>query len=493
MENKRKKINYIYFIIAVVVLGITVFAMVTALGNTAGKHGFSLDDGWEKDRGNVYDRDSNPLVYSESVSDGNDDTKLVRKYDKVGAAYSNIIGFRTVFEAPVIDSEGNTVTNSDGTVRKTNIKRTEGVIEHNMAEWLVVGNKPGADIGGSYILTTDSGLQKKCYDELVKFNKANKTTMAAACVIDIQSGEILAMTDTPGYDTQKVVDSATEEEFNKNIPANSLYPFCTSSQIPGSTFKIATAAALCKLGYIDKEFDDSIPFKYNGTNGEVKNSDGAVHGLIGLADAIRYSSNVYFAMAAKAVDEDEKSGREKLLEQYEELWKFNSEIKLDFCTLRPTLNLDNYQNLYNTPYGQGSCQISPLNICMITAAIADGNFFKPYLIKDYLDCEGKLVASKSGKKEIITKNVVSEEAQKCIRKGMEGVASRYGVNNAAVKTGTATLDGDKVNIWITGFYPKDNPRFALTVSVFEASEDHYGSNLKDIANHIFGYLNDRNL
>lgn len=493
MERKRKKINYIYFIIAVLILGITVSAMTTALNDTTGEHGFSLGDGWAKDRGNIYDRDSNPLVYSESVSDGKNGTELVRKYDKLDDSYNNIIGFRTNLSYPVTDKDGNPITNDDGTERWDTTKRVEGVIENGLAEWLVVGNKPNADIGGSYILTTDSGLQKKCYDELVKFNNANKTTMAAACVIDIQSGEILAMTDTPNYSIKKVAAAKTLDEYNTLFPANSLYSFCTNSQIPGSTFKIATAAALCKLGYIDKEFDDSIPFKYNGTNGEVKNSDGAVHGLIGLADAIRYSSNVYFAMAAKAVDEDEKSGREKLLEQYEKLWKFNSEIKLDFCTLRPTLNLDNYQNLYNTPYGQGSCQISPLNICMITAAIADGNFFKPYLIKNYLDCEGKLVASKSGKKEIITKNVVSEEAQTCIRKGMEGVASRYGVNNAAVKTGTATLDGDKVNIWITGFYPKDNPRFALTVSVFEASEDHYGSNLKDIANHIFGYLNDRNL
>lgn len=415
---------------------------------------------WNRSRGTIYDRDGNKIVYNETV-----DGKTVRNYDNCTKAYSAIIGYHTVVTQTV------TKTNDAGEERTvvSRFEHNEGGVERTQSDWLLTGDDTNNSVGGSIVLTLDSELEELCYRQIKDFK------MGAVTVIDIATGEILALTDTPAYDTAAVVNSGTKENYDAAIPNHSLYQFATNPQVPGSVFKIISASVFCDAGLSGAKVDDSEPFVYNGQY-QITNAGDEKNGEIGLADAIRHSSNIYFATVGKQL------GRAKMDEILTDTWKFHQNIELDFVTLSPRVCLDNRQLLYNTAYGQGDLGISPLYVCMATAAVGDanGDFCKPYLYKEFINADGEPVTSKNGKRRTITKNAVSQEARSIILKGMTARAKDLGIKNAAVKTGTAQIDGGKANIWMTGLVVVDGaPKYAVTVAQFEVTEDgHFGSQLK---------------
>ena len=133
---------------------------------------------------------------------------------------------------------------------------------------------------------------------------------------------------------------------------------------------------------------------------------------------------------------------------------------------------------------------------MATAAVGDenGDFCKPYLYSKFINADGRTVKSMNGKRQIITKNAVSQKARGVIIEGMTARAKDLGIKNAAVKTGTAQIDGDKVNLWMTGLVFVDSlPKYAVTIARFEVPEEgHFGNQLKQEFSSIADALVKRN-
>ena len=128
---------------------------------------------WDRERGEIFDRDKNVLVYNTAGEKEND---LDRHYDKCSEAYSAIIGYYGSY-VEYIESE-------DGSEpKKVTHERREG-LESSMSEWLLLGDDIENTIGGSIVLTTDSRLQELCYKQIKDFDKA------AVVVIDIETGEL---------------------------------------------------------------------------------------------------------------------------------------------------------------------------------------------------------------------------------------------------------------------------------------------------------------
>ena len=429
---------------------------------------------WDRSRGEIYDRDGNKIVYNEMKS-GNP----VRNYDNCTEAYSAVIGYHTVVTQTAVRKN----SNGDDETYVVKFEHNEGGVERTKSDWLLTGDNTNRSVGGSIVLTLDSGLQELCYSQIREFD------MAAVTVIDINTGEILALTDTPSYNTSAVVGSGTKENYDAVIPKNSLYQFATSPQVPGSVFKIISASVFCDAGMENVKVDDSKAFEYNGEY-KITNAGDEKNGMLGLTEAIRHSSNVYFASVGKQV------GAETMEKYLTQKWKFNQNIELDFVTLSPEVCLDNRQLLYNTAYGQGDLNVSPLYVCMATAAVGDenGDFCKPYLYSKFINADGRTVKSMNGKRQIITKNAVSQKARGVIIEGMTARAKDLGIKNAAVKTGTAQIDGDKVNLWMTGLVFVDSlPKYAVTIARFEVPEEgHFGNQLKQEFSSIADALVKRN-
>ena len=147
-----------------------------------------------------------------------------------------------------------------------------------------------------------------------------------------------------------------------------------------------------------------------------------------------------------------------------------------------------------TAIGQGKTVVSPLQMAMITSAIANGgNLMEPYLVdsietanggrrvKKYLpESYGQLLTTQEA-------NVLSSLMEDVTEYGTAYTLSGYGYTVAG-KTGTAEVAGKGDNSWFIGFAPVEQPEIAICVLV-ENDQGYYESALP-VANTIFqSYLN----
>ena len=124
-------------------------------------------------------------------------------------------------------------------------------------------------------------------------------------------------------------------------------------------------------------------------------------------------------------------------------------------------------------FGQGKLTVSPLAICSAVAAIANGGKYnEPVLLNGTVDGNGSITKANYKPSRII----ISDETSDTLRRYMRAVVENGTGKNAdykgqsAGKTSTAQsgryIDGKEVLItWFAGFYPYDNPKYAITVMV----------------------------
>lgn len=437
---------------------------------------------WSRARGDLCDRDGNVLVYTAEkeitrrVKNKEVSKKAyVRCYENAGNENAEALG-HILFPMKEVEAKNDSSVKSD--IPQTKLA---GIAEQNLGQWLLTGDDTTADKGGSVWLTLDSGLQKYCYDTLVDFG----CQYGAVTVIDIQTGEILALTDVPSYDYAALENAATVEEYEAALPYSSLVPFSLKGQTPGSVFKLISASVLCDAGRTYDVVNDTGVFQYNGH--EIGNASGVKPDKTrDMVKAIGYSANVSFCLYAQDTD------RDFVNREYSEKWYLNQTISLDFADISQSFCIDNDQLYYDTSYGMGELLVSPLYTCMSTAAVADdnGDFFKPYLCKKFLNAKGEEVSYKKAtggmkQREILTKRAVSQEAQTVIRDGMKLCAKNLHMKNCAVKTGTA--EADKSNIYMTGYAPVDEPRYAITIAALQVKKGAHG---KDLAKSFQGIVDE---
>jgi peptidoglycan glycosyltransferase len=363
----------------------------------------------------------------------------------------------------------------------------------------------GEDNKGATIETSiDTKLQKLAYKEL-----GSKT--GAVVAIEPSTGRILAMASTPSYDPNTLATHDTKSAaatFTKLVGENpspllnnaisQLYP-------PGSTFKIAVAAAALESGKYTTSTQVSSPNSYTlpGTKTQLVNS--ASHGWtastkISLSDAFAYSSNTAFAQIGLKV------GADKISEITNKLG-FGTSITVDgsdstgrpmkaVASKFPTGQTDD--KLALASIGQGDTVETPLQNAMIAAAVANGGkLMRPTLV-DRVRSSDLSVISQTSPSEY--SQPFSSDTAKSLTSMMESVITKEypGLQisssvKVAAKTGTAqtgtntTQDG-----WITGFAPASNPKIAVAVVVHNATTyggDTAGPIMKAIMEE---YLNETN-
>jgi penicillin-binding protein 2 len=340
--------------------------------------------------------------------------------------------------------------------------------------------------GARVQLTIDANLQY--YVE----NIMRQIGRGAAVVQDPNTGEILAMVSVPNYDPNDFVPSIPQSRFDayNNNRAAPLTNRAISPFIPGSTFKLPTAIA----GIIHNNVgfhNNCIGYSSFGAKLKIGCWKRGGHGTLGLSEAIQRSCNPYFmAMAGKIrssamVDTFNMLGfgvKSGILLPLEDegivpgstIWK--REIKPG-AVLTPA-------ELALMAIGQGDSMATPLQICSVTATIANGGrYYQPRIIRRVV---GEDLA---GNEEILKENIpivkadllkegITELQLEVIRKGMwkaaneiGGTATKVAMKDVfiAAKTGTAQVSKTSTthshNAWTTSFAPYDSPRYAVTVVV----------------------------
>jgi peptidoglycan glycosyltransferase len=330
--------------------------------------------------------------------------------------------------------------------------------------------------GSSVELTIDPAAQKAAWDAL-------GDQRGAVVAIEPSTGRILAMVSKPSYDpnalavhSTKDAGQAYEDLLNAdgdpliNRAIRSAYP-------PGSTFKLIDAAAALESGDYKADTQIPAPHRYTlpGTSTQLRNFGDEVcssSDQMSLADALRISCNTAFAQLGVSLGAD-------ALDEQAKKFGFGQKLSVPMTTDASSFPKDEASSddrLALASIGQGSVTETPLQVAMVSAAIANGGeLMQPYLVDTIRDPELEVVEQTSPRK---LSDAVSGSTADALTQMMLGVvedgsgtAAQIPGVRVAGKTGTAqtTSEADP-HAWFTGFAPADDPEVAVAVIV-----EHGGS------------------
>jgi len=361
--------------------------------------------------------------------------------------------------------------------RKTIVKDEKGRTI-GMSDYI----KPG--MGAKVQLTLDARKQ------YLLENVLRRAGRAAGVIMDVNSGEVLAMASVPDYNPNAFIPSISPERWQAYRSSRQLSPLTNraiSEFAPGSTMKVPTAIAGALQGMARRSFscDGYVAYGDHKVGCWVWNMRGGSHGTLSLSESLKRSCNPYFnklsntmgggAMitGCQTVGIGKQTGIELPGESAGILpgsraWRASN----PGSSMTPVLTAF-------TSIGQGDTMATPLQMCAMTATVANGGkYYQPHLVRRAVAEDGTVVLNHQ-KKVVhdLVKEGISAEDFELIRQGMwkaaneiGGTASRTRLENIEVasKTGTAqTIDnGQKSNnAWVISFAPYENPKYAVCVMV----------------------------
>lgn len=347
-----------------------------------------------------------------------------------------------------------------------------GAFGLHSSQFDVLYDDAGNGKGKSIKLTTDNGLQYFCTELL-------KDTDGSAVVIERNSGKIRALVSTDKKMVFSVNDLSDEKMAEYNSVEGLWLPKYNINEQPGSVSKLFSCACILESGNEDFTYNDETGIViYN--EGEVRNCDGEIMGMLDLKKAVLKSSNVYFALASMQVD---RATIQDMIKKF----MFNQDIDCDFGTVRTDYDLGTYRyDRASAFYGQGMTLFSTVSLAMLTQGVCDGSIYKPHIIDSvYDENESSVKIFSETEEEVLSENVVSNETMKKLDSILLETAENYGIPaemNIRAKTGTADLVNLKQKATICSY----NDDYIVVVS--ETNTDKYGIKLTDKLIQIYDYL-----
>lgn len=342
---------------------------------------------------------------------------------------------------------------------------------HN-SQFDVLYDDSGNGKGKSIKLTADNGLQYLCTELL-------KDTDGSAVVMERHSGKIRALVSTDNEMVFSVNDLSDEKMAEYNSVEGLWLPKYNINEQPGSVSKLFSCACILESGNEDFTYNDETGIIYYN-EGEVRNCDGEIMGMLDLKKAVLKSSNVYFAMASMQVD---RATIQAMMKKF----MFNQDIECDFGTVRADYTLGTYRyDRASAFYGQGMTLFSTVTLAMLTEGVCDGTIYKPHIIDSvYGGDESSVKVFSETKEEVLSENVVSADTMTKIDGILLEAAENYGIPaemNVRAKTGTADL----VNLTNKATICSYNDDYIVVIS--ETNTDKYGIKLTNKLIQIYDYL-----
>lgn len=324
--------------------------------------------------------------------------------------------------------------------------------------------------GAAVELTIDPALQQAAFDALGSYK-------GALIALDPATGNILAMVSKPGFDAN-LLAGHKNKEVTKNYetlladPTNPLFNKTISGDLyhPGSVFKLVVAAAALESGEWENssKLANPVSIQLPGSTAKVFNSNDETCGRgeeVSLSYAIRYSCNVPFVELGLALGQDR-------IRAQAELFGFGKEIEVPMratASIYPE-NMDDAQ-LALSSFGQFDVRVSPLQMAMVSSAIANGGILmKPNLIESVISPNLSVLNQPSPEvfAQPITQDTALSLTTMMVKTVSSGLASNARISGFKVagKTGTAENgENERVTLWFTGFAPSINPRVAVAVVI----------------------------
>lgn len=393
----------------------------------------------ENRRGTIYSADGEILAQTLETEDAE-----TREYP-YKEVFAHVVGYTAKGKTGIEELENYNLINSNISERDKIDNELAGI------------KNPGNDV----YTTLDTALQQAAYDALGAYQ-------GAIVVTEVKTGRILAMVSKPDYDPNRIaqvwdqISTDTDQAALVNRVTQGLYP-------PGSTFKIVTA-----LAYIRQYPDQWQSYSYqcsgayiNGEN-RINCYHGTVHGNVSFMTSFAKSCNASFANIGMQLDKKEFQNTINGL-------LFNQElpVPLPYNKTSVLLSADSAdEDVIQTSIGQGKTQITPMQLNLITAAVANGGtLMQPVLVDKVVSAEDKVLEENKPKKY---RQLMTQTEAQILTSLMEDVVKEgtgRGLKNqpytAAGKTGSAEFNDEKADshAWFTGFAPVEDPEIAVTVIV----------------------------
>ncbi|MFQ9264599.1 MAG: penicillin-binding protein 2 [Clostridia bacterium] len=472
----------------------------------------------------------------------------VRQY-KEGTLASHILGYASKISDTEYQQKKDTYNQND-IIGKTGIeylleeylKGKDGIKQIDMAvDGTITAEvvEKEAVSGSNVVLTIDSKLQKIAEEALkdniekIKsggFGKAYEAKGGSCVVMNVKTGEVLAMASYPDYNPQSFANGISSEEW-KSYSENKSYPLLNkaiqSAYEPGSIFKMVTAIAGLESGNItltERINDTGQYIKY----GEKRNcwyytDYHTGHGPLNVIGAIEKSCNYFFYETADRMGID-------TLDKYASYFGLGKKTGIELPSeVSGTLASKEYVKSINSSWnpgdtinaaiGQGYNRFTPLQMTKYISMIANGgNNVDVSIIKTIQNSDGtevskeeinKFVNEKLGLTEENNENInLNKDYINAVKEGMKSVTSgesgtayvRFKDFNIKVggKTGSAEAGKDSngkdiVNAWFAAFAPYDDPEIAVVVMVENGGHGNYTAEaVRNIMAEYFG-MNTQNV
>lgn len=365
-----------------------------------------------------------------------------------------IEGLERSFDSLLVGKNGKTVFRKDG--RGNMIERISQEDEYTPQD---------------VVLSIDSELQSMVYREIKKAVKLNKAEAGTAVLVDVQTGEILAMANAPSFNPNE--RNTYKPELARNRAITDMFE-------PGSTVKplVILTALQHKVTY-PSEIIKTHPF----TVGKHTINDVAPRESLSLTGILQKSSNIGVSRLSLRMRGNE------LVDTYRKIG-FGKDTGLGLGEKRGNVRSDSLSDIDRATmsYGYGLL-VTPLQLARAYATLGSHGIYRPLSITKV----DPPVIGERVLPEKLTKDVV-QMMEAVAQKGEGGARAAVDGFRVAVKTGTARKSENGVYVqkylaYTAGVAPASDPRFALVVLIDEPKADGYygGAISAPLFSSIMGY------
>lgn len=418
-----------------------------------------------------------------------------------------------------------------------------------------------AAVSGNYLVSTiDAKLQSVVEKQLVAAvqraqGQGYPGDSGAAVVVDVRNGQVLAMASYPTYDPGIWVGGVSQKQYKSLVKSDSLSSNATQGLFaPGSTYKVVSTAAAGKEGY-SLYADYQCPKQVELGTQIFRNYESSAYGRISLTRALEVSCNtVFYGLAdrmwkaaggndatrdsADPIAETasmfgfgsptgidlpgESAGRvsgrafkvqnweakrdtwcENAITGYPETRKTDPKLADYYTALDKENCADGFRwregDALNAAIGQGDTTVTPLQMAMAYAAIANGGtVYEPNLVKAIIGADGTVIERMAP--TVKSQLDLPKSTINFLQNSLPGVTTDgsgetpfigFPLNQIPVasKTGSAQVTGDKVSTsWFASYAPANKPRYAIVMMVTQGGTGSKtsGPSVRKIYEALFG-------
>lgn len=436
------------------------------------------------ERGTIYDRNGEKIAWNEPSSVPGEVFKRMYREAEGSHVLAGYISY------PTKDANGyyyrEDYVGDDGleAAFNTELSGINGmtIVETDaLGEVISEGRVRLPEAGNDLHTTIDVGIQEKMYEGMKNLAEQVNFRAGAGVMIDVHTGEVLALASYPEYNSQVMTDREDVDAIRSYIH-DDRNPFLNRAYsgvfTPGSIVKPILA-----LGALHENIISPLKQIYSSGSITIKNPynpeqstvihDWKAHSWVDMRQAIAVSSNVYFFAVGGGLDDQEGLGITRI-NKYMDIFNIEKKTGInlpgeiagnvpDPDWKEKTFPQDGDWRLgdtYNTAIGQYGFSMTPIRAALNVSAIANGGtIITPTILKDvHFEPQGTMP--------------FSEEEFRVVREGMrrgaiEGTARGLNMYDVEVagKTGTAELgtEKDEVNSWVMGYFPYEEPKYAFVV------------------------------